>query len=80
MYREKLSPIPYRSYNFSRQEIPYNGFILLKIKGEVWLAACHIQKRKMEPLMIIFALTFAILSLFALSLTGSIATATRRRS
>jgi hypothetical protein len=30
--------------------------------------------------MIIFALTFAILSLFALSLTGSIATATRRRS
>jgi hypothetical protein len=30
--------------------------------------------------MIIFALTFAVLSLFALSLTGSIATATRRRS
>jgi hypothetical protein len=30
--------------------------------------------------MIIFALTFAILSLFALSVTGSIATATRRRS
>jgi hypothetical protein len=29
--------------------------------------------------MIIFALTFAIMSLFALSLTGSIATATRRR-
>ena len=33
-----------------------------------------------EPIMIIFALTFAIMSLFALSLTGSIATATRRRS
>ena len=30
--------------------------------------------------MIIFALPFAILSLFALSLTGSIAAATRRRS
>jgi hypothetical protein len=30
--------------------------------------------------MIIFFLTFAIISLFALSLTGSIATATRRRS
>jgi len=30
--------------------------------------------------MIIFGLTFAIMSLFALSLTGSIATATRRRS
>jgi hypothetical protein len=30
--------------------------------------------------MIIFILTFAIASLFALSLTGSIATATRRRS
>lgn len=30
--------------------------------------------------MIIFALTFAIMSLFALSVTGSIATATRRRS
>jgi len=30
--------------------------------------------------MIIFALTFAIMSLFALSLTGSIATAARRRS
>jgi hypothetical protein len=29
--------------------------------------------------MIIFALTFAIMSVFALSLTGSIATATRRR-
>lgn len=30
--------------------------------------------------MIIFVLTFAILSLFALSLMGSIAAATRRRS
>ena len=30
--------------------------------------------------MIIFALTFAIMSLVALSVTGSIATATRRRS
>jgi len=30
--------------------------------------------------MIIFLLTFAILSLFAFSLTGSIASATRRRS
>jgi len=30
--------------------------------------------------MIIFILTFAIISLFALTLTGSIATATRRRS
>jgi hypothetical protein len=30
--------------------------------------------------MIIFVLTFAIASLFALTLTGSIASATRRRS
>jgi hypothetical protein len=30
--------------------------------------------------MIIFLLTFAILSLFALTLTGTIASATRRRS
>ncbi len=30
--------------------------------------------------MIIFLLTFAILSLFALSVTGSIASATQRRS
>ena len=30
--------------------------------------------------MIIFALTFAIISLFALTLTGSIASATRRRT
>jgi hypothetical protein len=30
--------------------------------------------------MIIFVLSFAILALFALILTGSIATATRRRS
>jgi len=30
--------------------------------------------------MIIFVLTLSIISLFALSLTGSIATATRRRS
>lgn len=29
--------------------------------------------------MIIFVITFAILGLFALTLTGSIATATRRR-
>lgn len=30
--------------------------------------------------MIIFVITFAIVSLFALTLTGSIATTTRRRS
>ena len=30
--------------------------------------------------MIIFVLTFAVLSLFGLTLTGSIASATRRRS
>jgi len=30
--------------------------------------------------MIIFVLTFAIVALFALSLTGTIASATRRRS
>jgi hypothetical protein len=30
--------------------------------------------------MIVFVLTFAVASLFALSLTGSIASATRRRS
>jgi hypothetical protein len=30
--------------------------------------------------MIVFLLTFAVMSLFALTLTGSIATATRRRS
>jgi hypothetical protein len=30
--------------------------------------------------MIIFIITFAILALFALTLTGSIATASRRRS
>jgi hypothetical protein len=33
-----------------------------------------------ELAMIIFVLTFAILALFALTLTGSIATTSRRRS
>jgi hypothetical protein len=78
MYRENLSPVSDKPSKFSRQEIPYSPAIPLKIKGGVWRAACHIQSG--SQVMIIFALTFAILSLFALSLTGSIATATRRRS
>jgi hypothetical protein len=40
----------------------------------------RVPTKKAGAAMIIFILTFAIMSLFALTLTGSIATATRRRS
>ena len=50
------------------------------IENKGWSLANGVPYSKREPVMIIFALTFAILALFALSLTGSIATATRRRS
>ncbi len=45
-----------------------------------WLVGCPYLQRVLETAMIIFVLTFAIISLFALTLTGSIAsTATVRR-
>jgi hypothetical protein len=49
---------------------------LLKTKNGLWSHTCQIKER---DFMIIFVLTVSVLSLLALTLTGSIASGTHRR-
>jgi len=50
---------------------------LLKIKGSLWSSACQFINQ--ETAMIILILTLAIFALFALTVTGSIASSAGRR-
>jgi hypothetical protein len=62
---------------FSTRPNTLQSLKLLKIQGNQWSSACQFTDQ--ENAMIILILTLAIFSLFALTVTGSIASTTRRR-